>query len=946
MDYYSFLRSKQAFSRPISLTILFVLLTLAAAASNINEVKAKVDRIEGYVNTGKLDSARIVLDELEHTILSSEDSDILSRYHFSLGIYLTQKEQLDSALVHLHLAKDLALGITNTDSVHLAKVYGNLFAPLEITGKREIALEYISKAVEIADKIGPEKIKDTGQYYRKFAFSKLMSGDTDQATYYLKKSEQFYLNHDSNNTRDIITVGSTLAFTMLQMGQVEEASHKYKELISYSKQQELPEHTNLTMYIGLAIAHRESKNYKEALETISIAEEVALKFLGPQHRAMGDIYNVKGNILLELEEFDKAYNFVQKALQNRESIAGTKSYYSTEEYWTLGEIRLKQEQYDEAIPYFESALNSLEYKFNDPSYFSGKRNYTAIINSLTFSNRGYIEKYLKYNESEDLNSALALAHESVFALEQMRLNFNTMGSKEFIVNQAYSIYENGIHAKYLEYASTQNQEVLYQALDYMERSKMQSLLESARESGYNYEDKIPEEIISQRNAIRSELEETKELIDSNEEQDPKLEKQYLALTEKLQDVIKTIRSEYPQHSNFTEQVEELDMSSVQNQIINDSTAVIEYFLGDEYLFRICISKQGIDLDKQVLPKDFENHIETFRLHIDDYDQPATEESVNILSKLLLSDLSCLANSKTRHLKIIPDEFLWHIPFEMLVNKESENMLIEEYTVSYGNSLKLLLHQNNMSHSANGKILAFVPEYSESNTQVTASIERSEIGSLYGAKKEVQEILELLPGESFTGQTAVKSNFIDAANNFEVLHLAMHTKPDAKNNASLLFDKNGGIDYEKLSFAELSSLEIKSNLAVISACKSGIGRIKRGAGIESLSQAFTYAGVPATVMSLWNAPDESTSKIMINFYKQLSLGLNKADALRIAKLEYLADDSVPTSQKKYKHWAGFIVEGNLDAIQFAGSGMSKNILYFLMGIFAFGFIVFLDKRKKI
>lgn len=55
---------------------------------------------------------------------------------------------------------------------------------------------------------------------------------------------------------------------------------------------------------------------------------------------------------------------------------------------------------------------------------------------------------------------------------------------------------------------------------------------------------------------------------------------------------------------------------------------------------------------------------------------------------------------------------------------------------------------------------------------------------------------------------------------------------------------------------------------------------------SLARSFRQAGVPNIVMSLWQADDESTRTIMEFFYSYLKAGMDKDDALRNAKLDFL------------------------------------------------------------
>jgi CHAT domain-containing protein len=65
----------------------------------------------------------------------------------------------------------------------------------------------------------------------------------------------------------------------------------------------------------------------------------------------------------------------------------------------------------------------------------------------------------------------------------------------------------------------------------------------------------------------------------------------------------------------------------------------------------------------------------------------------------------------------------------------------------------------------------------------------------------------------------------------------------------------------------------------------------------------YAGAESVVSSLWRISDVSSAVIMKRFYRQLSRGVDKAEALRQSKL---------TTKKYFKHpayWSGFKLTGD-------------------------------------
>jgi CHAT domain-containing protein len=81
--------------------------------------------------------------------------------------------------------------------------------------------------------------------------------------------------------------------------------------------------------------------------------------------------------------------------------------------------------------------------------------------------------------------------------------------------------------------------------------------------------------------------------------------------------------------------------------------------------------------------------------------------------------------------------------------------------------------------------------------------------------------------------------------------------------------------------DLSGVE----LAVLSACETGLGEVAGGEGVLGLQRAFQVAGARCTVTSLWSVNDSSTSLLMEAFYDRLwSEGKpSRVEALRQAQL---------------------------------------------------------------
>jgi len=103
--------------------------------------------------------------------------------------------------------------------------------------------------------------------------------------------------------------------------------------------------------------------------------------------------------------------------------------------------------------------------------------------------------------------------------------------------------------------------------------------------------------------------------------------------------------------------------------------------------------------------------------------------------------------------------------------------------------------------------------------------------------------------------------------------------------------------EALIDLDLSGLE----LAVLSACETGLGDMAGGEGTFGLQRAFHLAGTRDVVASLWKVPDQSTAALMALFYRNLwTLNLSPIESLRQAQLEiYRNPARIPELSKGFR-----------------------------------------------
>jgi hypothetical protein len=91
--------------------------------------------------------------------------------------------------------------------------------------------------------------------------------------------------------------------------------------------------------------------------------------------------------------------------------------------------------------------------------------------------------------------------------------------------------------------------------------------------------------------------------------------------------------------------------------------------------------------------------------------------------------------------------------------------------------------------------------------------------------------------------------------------------------------------------------------VLSACRSGLGQLLRGEGMQALTAPFLAGGSRSLLATMWFVGDRSTVPLITDFYTQLAAGHPVAEALRRARLRAWQGGASP------REWAAFVAVGD-------------------------------------
>ena len=363
----------------------------------------------------------------------------------------------------------------------------------------------------------------------------------------------------------------------------------------------------------------------------------------------------------------------------------------------------------------------------------------------------------------------------------------------------------------------------------------------------------------------------------------------------LEDFQQRLATTYP--DRFGSRSPEVDVESIQRQL-RPRTLLIRYqFIGDS-LYRFCLNQARIEVANL-------GSADTANAWVERW----STETVDAL-RLLPAQYA-----QYERLAIVPDGVLHRLPFEVLSTPTGP--LLRTHTIHYLPFLSF--HQLVLPDSSPPEpLLAVAPVYATPAPPQAIALRDGAI-ALAGAAAESRYLIDLFGGELLTEPASAKADFLARAPDARLLHLAMHARIDNEQPELSHFDfAEGDAEGDRLYVEELYGLNLGAELAVLSACNTGRGEIDDTKGLVSLHRAFTYAGVPATVASLWAVPDASTAQIMQRFYERLHDGEAKDVALRGAKLDYLAATTEPALRDPL-YWAGFVLYG--DPAPVSSSGMA-------------------------
>jgi CHAT domain-containing protein len=340
----------------------------------------------------------------------------------------------------------------------------------------------------------------------------------------------------------------------------------------------------------------------------------------------------------------------------------------------------------------------------------------------------------------------------------------------------------------------------------------------------------------------------------------------------IYDKIEKFDSEYV----FIRRGKPLSLSKIQEILSQKRNAIIvEYFVTTDRTFIFVVTIKELHIKTiQISAEKLSRYIAAYWREVVNYHRFGDIGNTWLeLSSYLIEPVSQYL-SKSDMIYFVPYGLLHYIPIHALeLNGEP---LIKRHAIAYSPSASLLKFCKNKGSGSLKSCASFGIVFKE---------EAENIAELFNTKANLD---------------ATRNKVLENIDK-DILHFSCHgyfNDIDPLSSGVKLHD-------DVLTAREIFNLKLNTELVTLSACQTGLNERSPGDELIGVTRAFLYAGAPSIVVSLWSVNVRSTQELMLEFYKLLKKGEDKATALQEAQKIIMA-------KKEYSHpyyWAPFVLVGD-------------------------------------
>ena len=854
----------------------------------------KLNRLisRSFFDQGQYDSAKIFLRKSFELDLESSDSTFvheLAKSHIIQGAIQMQSSEYEASKQEFLRAMDLlrGKGILSEDLQASYFYMGRIY---KRTGQLDRAKIWVKRSLDFATEnnytllalkgYGEMGLIHMAQYqyalareYFQLGLTILNSHEIENADLFrITRHHNIGLTFDAENNMDSAIFHSNRVIALLEKAPLNDLQR--------------------AQYRGTSL-HNIANLYwqQEALDSAILYCEKSIAVFEKQFgKNQWDIaYPLRslGELSAELLDFENANKHLKRSLditKFNKDVIGTMHSYNV-----LGYTALDNDDLTHAKLYCDSAIAENTYLLNGEHEFY---DYSQLFFSLRLQTKIMLVKSdLQRHEVDSLYSRIKSL---VNRIHQEDQSPRTMEAMPIVMEYLYQAYKN-IHERSSDpHCLTQ----MWELLELNKAIKLRNQLKTAYSLTYT----IPEDLRMQEKAIKDSI----NLILSNVEINT-FDSTLFFLKRRHDALISKIEAEHPRYANLKRKPLEFSYQQKQSQLTRNE-AHLTFLEGQDSIYLLILKPKQLSLAS--VQKDTAQSI------IEQFNEALMSHNIDLISRLSdqivsIFHLGHLLSEDIEHITIVPDGIIWKLNFAALSYR------IEDSYTYLGNELTLSYHyysnpaKPEIPNHVQKEVLAFsFNEVDDDPVDSNYVAFRNINESLPGTSKEVVAISKQWKGDYYFANAANESMFKEQSRHYSILHLAVHGYMDENypENSFLKFAASDSLNDGKLHAYELYNLDINAELAVLTACNSGEGKIQSGEGMMSIGRAFAYAGVESLLASRWEVPDISTPFLMTYFYQGLKQGMRKSQALQYAQQQFLENHADNITSVPF-YWAGFYVIGD-------------------------------------
>lgn len=835
------------------------------------------------------DLAKQQLEELED---SEQTSLLQAEIEHKIGNYHLETKEYGLAISLLEKALQVRQEILGLWHPKVADSYVNLGICAQASGDFDQALDYLQQALAIRADLIPEQLPKLAQCQNNIGLCY-----QDQQNF--EASKRAYQAALQGYQRAFGKEHPKVADVLLNLGNLYGAEGKIDSFILFQNR----------------------------------AQVIWRSLYGKNHPLIALSYNNLANAYDQLGQSSQALDLFSQALNIQQNIYGPFHPDVAATHFNMGLTFAWQEDWEQAQRSFQQSLTALQFEGDQSASFDQVNDPLLLLRVLQVAAEIPKRRFQTQQEVSYLEEAAQYLSQADQLIDHLRTSYTATASKLALAQSAQAIYSDAVHLSTTIGDLTKNKAHYERAYYYAEKSKGLILLEALKKSEAASFTGVADERLQVIEQIETEigsLETQLFLIQQRPQgtvkaQVDSLNNLIFGKKQSLKESIQKLEKDYPEYYRLRYETAPPDIAWLQSDLLAENESIVEYFLGNRFLYVFVINRSDFHVLSIPIQEDFRSIITNYNNTIRNFpfvptkDLPSNIESYAkaafSLYRYLIAPIEGLIHDR---LIVIPDEELGYLSFEAMLKEIPKNLslfkqyryLIRDFTISYNYSTGLLKEMQTQSTTMNLKpYLGFSPTFGPHHSK--------QLNELKYSQTEIQGTKERLGGEIFAGAMATKANFLAEQSRYRILHLATHGKAnDAYGDYSFLaFTENNKAqgDQALLFVREIYNLNTNAELIVLSACETGTGELQEGEGIASIARSFSYAGAKSLVASHWSVDDKATSQLMHRFFDFINEGFTKDEALRAAKLDFIENGKHKDVHPFY--WASFVPIGNMDQIYF-------------------------------